>query len=128
AVAAGASTVMVGNLLAGTPESPGVVVSRSGRKVKVYRGMASAGAAASRRGLEGETDEGEFTPVVAEGVEAVVPLRDPVASIVHDLVGGLRSGMSYSNAHSIDEMHERAGFVRITPGGLRESHPHDVDL
>lgn len=127
AIAAGASTVMVGNLLAGTPESPGVVVSRGGRKVKVYRGMASAGAALSRRGLEGETDEGEFTPVVAEGVEAVVPLRDPVADIVFDLAGGLRSGMSYSDAHNIAEMHARARFVRITPGGLRESHPHDVD-
>jgi IMP dehydrogenase len=126
AIAAGAETVMIGNLLAGTPESPGVVVTRGGRRVKVFRGMASAGAAAARRAAEGDEDE-EFTPVVAEGVEAVVPLRDPAAAIIHDLVGGLRSGMSYSNAHTIGEMHRVARFVRITPGGLRESHPHDVD-
>lgn len=128
AVAAGAETVMVGNLLAGTPESPGVVVTRGGRRVKVFRGMASAGAAAARRATDGEgEDPTQFTPVVPEGVEAVVPLRDPVASIVHTLVGGLRSGMSYSDARTIPQMHERARFVRITPGGLRESHPHDVD-
>ena len=126
AIAAGAECVMVGNLLAGTPESPGVVVTRGGRRVKVFRGMASAGAAAARRATDG-TEE-EFTPVVPEGVEAVVPLRDPVSSIIHDLVGGLRSGMSYSNAHTIGEMHRVARFVRITPGGLRESHPHDVDF
>ncbi|MFP5451246.1 MAG: IMP dehydrogenase [Thermoleophilia bacterium] len=129
AIAAGAETVMVGNLLAGTPESPGVVVTRGGRRVKVFRGMASAGAAAARRAAENDLDEEEeeFTPVVAEGVEAVVPLRDPAPAIIHDLVGGLRSGMSYSNAHTIPEMHRVARFVRITPGGLRESHPHDVD-
>jgi IMP dehydrogenase len=126
AIAAGAETVMIGNLLAGTPESPGVVVTRGGRRVKVFRGMASAGAAAARRAAEGDLEE-EFTPVVAEGVEAVVPLRDPAPAIIHDLVGGLRSGMSYSNAHTITEMHRVARFVRITPGGLRESHPHDVD-
>ena len=125
AIGAGASTVMVGNLLAGTPESPGVVVTRNGQRVKVFRGMASATAAEARRASE---DDGgtEFVPTVPEGVEAVVPLRDDVATVVANLVGGLRSGMSYSNAQTISQMHENARFVRITPGGLKESHPHDV--
>jgi IMP dehydrogenase len=125
AIAAGAETVMVGNLLAGTPESPGVVVSRNGTRVKVFRGMASSAAATDRRALEGD-DDTEFNPVVAEGVEAVVPLRDATAVVLHALVGGLRSGMSYSDARTIPEFHRNARFVRITPGGLRESYPHDV--
>jgi IMP dehydrogenase len=127
AIGAGAETVMVGNLLAGTPESPGVVVARNGTRVKVFRGMASAGAAAARRAVDGD-DPTEFTPIVPEGVEAVVPLRDPAATILHGLVGGLRSGMSYSDARTIPEFHGNARFVRITPGGLRESHPHDVSF
>lgn len=126
AIAAGAETVMVGNLLAGTPESPGLVVMRSGGRVKVFRGMASSAAATARRAVEGEDDDTEFTPVVAEGVEAVVPLRDQAASVIHGLVGGLRSGMSYSDSRTIGDFHRNARFVRITPGGLRESHPHDV--
>lgn len=126
AIAAGAESVMVGNLLAGTPESPGVVVNRNGSRVKVFRGMASSAAASARRAAEGEDDETEFTPVVPEGVEAVVPLRDGVAVILHGLVGGLRSGMSYSDARTIPGFHRNARFVRITPGGLRESYPHDV--
>ncbi len=125
AIAAGAETVMVGNLLAGTPESPGVVVSRNGTRVKVFRGMASSAAATARRAAGGD-DDTEFTPVVAEGVEAVVPLRDAAAIVLHGLVGGLRSGMSYSDARTIPEFHRNAQFVRITPGGLRESYPHDV--
>jgi IMP dehydrogenase len=122
AVGAGAETVMIGGLLAGTPESPGVVVTRDGRKVKVFRGMASAPAAEARR--RAEEDDEEFFPVVPEGVETVVPLRDPASHVVRTLVGGLRSGMSYSNAMTITDMHERARFVRITPAGLNESHPH----
>ena len=125
AIAAGAESVMIGNLLAGTPESPGVVVSRNGTRVKVFRGMASSAAADARRAIDAE-DDTEFTPVVAEGVEAVVPLRDTTATVLHGLVGGLRSGMSYSDARTIPEFHRKARFVRITPGGLRESHPHDV--
>ena len=125
AIAAGAESVMVGNLLAGTPESPGDVVRRNGTRVKVFRGMASAPAAAARRAAEGE-DGTEFTPVVPEGVEAVVPLRDATATVLHALVGGLRSGMSYSDARTIPEFQRNARFVRITAGGLRESHPHDV--
>jgi IMP dehydrogenase len=115
----------VGNLLAGTPASPGVVVSRNGVRVKVFRGMASEAAIAARRAAEGE-DGTDFTPVVAEGVEAVVPLKDAAVTVLHELVGGLRSGMSYSNAHTIPELHRNARFVQITPGGLRESYPHDI--
>jgi IMP dehydrogenase len=125
AIGAGAETVMIGNLLAGTPESPGVAVTRNGGRVKVFRGMASTAASDARRAVEGG-DGTEFTPVVAEGVEAVVPLRDGAATILHGLVGGLRSGMSYSDARTIPEFHRNARFVRITPGGLRESYPHDV--
>lgn len=135
AVGAGADTVMVGNLLAGSTESPGTVVSRGGARVKVFRGMASAGAAAARRAIDGDPqdalargDQTEFSPIVPEGVEAVVPLRGSAADVVGELVGGLRSGMSYSNATTIREMQERARFVRITSAGLRESHPHDVTM
>ncbi len=131
AIAAGASTVMLGNLLAGTEESPGATVTRGGSKYKVYRGMASAGAARARRrrerpDLEPEADPAEFEPVVAEGVEAVVPYKGTVAETLYHLVGGLRSGMSYCNAHTIPEMQRNARFVRITAAGLRESLPHDV--
>ena len=135
AIGAGADTVMVGNLLAGADESPGMVVNRGGQRVKVFRGMASAGAAAARRAIDGDVmealareDQTDFSPIVPEGVEAVVPLRGSAGSVVHELVGGLRSGMSYSNATTIAEMQERARFVRITPAGLKESHPHDVTL
>ena len=135
AVGAGADTVMVGNLLAGSTESPGTVVSRNGARVKVFRGMASAGAAAARRAIDGDPqealaagDQTDFSPIVPEGVEAVVPLRGSAADVVGELVGGLRSGMSYSNATTIRAMQERATFVRITAAGLRESHPHDVTM
>ena len=123
AIAGGAESVMLGGMLAGTPESPGVAVTRDGRKVKVFRGMASAPAAEARREAEDNGEE-EFTPVVPEGVETVVPLREPAAQIVATMVGGLRSGMSYSDAHTIREMNARGQFVRITPAGLSESHPH----
>ena len=135
AVGAGADTVMVGNLFAGTQESPGRVVNRGGSRVKVFRGMASAGAAAARRAVDGDVrealsreDQTEFSPIVPEGVEAVVPLRGDASGVVAELVGGLRSGMSYSNAATIAQMQERARFVRITPAGLKESHPHDVSF
>jgi IMP dehydrogenase len=135
AIGAGADTVMVGNLFAGTQESPGMVVNRGGVRVKVFRGMASAGATAARRALESDPrevlaheDQTDFSPIVPEGVEAVVPLRGNAADVVSELIGGLRSGMSYSNAGTIAEMQDRARFVRITPAGLKESHPHDVSF
>jgi IMP dehydrogenase len=124
ALAAGASTAMVGNLLAGTDESPGTTVTRNGGRYKVYRGMASAAAAQRRADTEGVA----LTQAVPEGVEAVVPYRGEAAAIVAELVGGLRSAMSYSDSPTITAFHERARFVRITSAGLIESRPHDVTL
>ncbi|MFN3286359.1 MAG: IMP dehydrogenase [bacterium] len=127
ALAAGASAVMLGNLLAGTEESPGATVIRNGRQYKTYRGMASLWATARRRSLDSPVDEEEVGQIVAEGIEALVPYRGKVADVLHQLVGGLRSGMSYCGARTIPELWENARFVRITPAGLRESLPHDVE-
>jgi len=130
ALAAGAGTVMIGNLLAGTSESPGVVIVRNGRRFKVSRGMASAGATLERRrreksGWEGEAD---LTDVVPEGVEGMVPFKGEVEDVLVQLIGGLRSGMSYLGARTLEELAERAEFVQITGAGLNESRPHDVEL
>ncbi|HEX8918987.1 MAG TPA: IMP dehydrogenase [Chloroflexota bacterium] len=130
ALAAGASTVMVGNMLAGTRESPGVVIVRNGRRFKVSRGMASAGATLERRrrekpGWEGESD---IADVVPEGVEGMVPFKGDVAEVLAQLVGGLRSGMSYLGARTLEELAEKATFVQITNAGLSESRPHDIEL
>jgi len=128
ALAAGASAVMLGNLLAGTEESPGATLIRNGRQYKTYRGMASVWATARRRSLDSPVEEEEIGQIVAEGVEALVPYRGKVADVLRQLVGGLRSGMSYCGARTIPELWEKARFVRITPAGLRESLPHDVEL
>jgi IMP dehydrogenase len=125
ALAAGAASVMIGSLLAGTTESPGARMLRDGKQVKVYRGMASEGAAIDRfRRLTLGIDENTFDARVPEGIETVVPYRGSVTEVVFELVGGLRSSMSYLGAHSLAEFRERATFVRITDAGLRESHPH----
>ena len=129
ALAAGASTVMVGNILAGTRESPGVVVMRNGRRFKASRGMASAEATLQRRmrekpGWEGETD---LTDIVPEGVEGLVPYKGDVSDVLVQLVGGLRSGMSYLGARTLTELQENAEFVQITSAGLIESRPHDIE-
>ncbi len=124
AIAAGASTVMVGSLLAGRDESPGDVVRRRGQLFKVYRGMASRSAAAARLAIEGQGDS--LDQYVAEGEEMEFPLRGSVAEIVEELHGGLRSGMSYVDAASIPEFWEKARFVRQTEAGERESHPGSV--
>jgi IMP dehydrogenase len=121
AIGAGASSVMVGSLLAGREESPGDVVRRRGQLFKVYRGMASRSAAAARFALEGQGEA--LDQYVAEGEEMEFPLRGPVAEVVEELVGGLRSGMSYVDAVSVPEFWERASFVRQTDAGERESHP-----
>jgi IMP dehydrogenase len=121
AIAAGASTVMVGSLLAGRLESPGDVVRRRGQLFKVYRGMASRSAAAARFAAEGRGDS--LDQYVAEGEEMEFPLRGPAAEVVEDLVGGLRSGMSYVDATTVEEFWEKAVFVRQTEAGERESHP-----
>lgn len=130
ALAAGASTVMIGNLLAGTRESPGYIVLRNGQRYKICRGMASLSAAIGRREREQPemvSDDG-FNEVVPEGVEAVVPYRGEVTEIVYQLVGGVRSGMSYCGVRTIPELHEHAVFIPITGAGMRESLPHDVQV
>lgn len=129
ALAAGASTVMVGNILAGTRESPGVVVMRNGRRYKASRGMASAEATLQRRrrekpGWEGESD---LTDIVPEGVEGLVPYKGDVSDVLVQLVGGLRSGMSYLGARTLSELQQNAEFVQITAAGLVESRPHDIE-
>ena len=134
ALAAGADTVMIGSMFAGCDEAPGSPVIRDGQKVKVVRGMASLGAAMGRKAAEDSdagVDESAESPedwdkVVPEGVEAVVPYRGYVKEILYQLVGGLRSGMSYGGAHTIAELHEKAEFIQITSAGVRESNSHDV--
>jgi IMP dehydrogenase len=120
---------MLGSLLAGTDESPGVVVLRNNRRTKVSRGMASLGATMERPDRQPEDDEDPaWTRVVAEGVEAAVPYRGAVDDLLAQLVGGLRSGLSYGGARTIRELQETAEFVQITPAGVQESGPHDVDV
>ncbi len=130
ALAAGASTVMVGSLLAGTDESPGLMMTRKGHRYKVSRGMASLQASVVRKQREGNgwiTQE-DVDDYVSEGVEAAVPYRGRVKEVLTQLVGGVQSGMSYSGAHSIEELQQKAVFVRMTPAGLKESLPHDVEV
>ncbi|NOZ51356.1 MAG: IMP dehydrogenase [Chloroflexi bacterium] len=132
ALAAGASTVMIGSLFAGCEESPGAHVIRHGQKFKVVRGMASLGAAMGRKQAEGGENESaesqeDWDKVVPEGVEAVVPYRGHVREILYQMVGGLRSGMSYGGARTIAELRTNAEFIEITAAGVRESHSHDVN-
>lgn len=130
AIAVGASTVMIGSLLAGTDESPGASVVRKGRRYKIVRGMASLTANIDRQEVElgREVNPEDWERVVAEGVEAMVPMRGPAKDIVYQLVGGLRSGLSYAGATSISELWEKAEFIRITSAGKAESQAHDVDV
>lgn len=129
AIAAGASTVMVGSLLAGTDESPGLIMTRRGHRYKASRGMASLTANIDRNKREGnDLTREEIEEYVAEGVEAAVPYRGKVREVLTQLVGGLQSGMSYSGAHTIEEFQQKAIFVRMTGAGLRESGPHDVEV
>ncbi len=131
ALAAGASAVMIGSLLAGTTESPGRVVIRNGRRYKIVRGMASLTANIDRQKVADEVRETgqeiDWEKVVPEGVEAVVPFRGSVAEVLEQLVGGLRSGLSYGGAFTIEELWDNAEFIQITPAGMHESQPHDVE-
>jgi len=129
AIAAGAATVMVGSLLAGTEESPGAPVVRDGQRYKIIRGMASLSANIERQAIDKGVvvEPADWEQIVPEGVEAVVPYRGEATDILHQLVGGLRSGMSYAGATTIRELQERAEFIRITPAGMRESSSHDVE-
>lgn len=129
AIAAGAECVMVGSLFAGTDESPGEVFLYQGRSYKSYRGMGSVGAMA--RGSADRYFQQEVKDtlkLVPEGVEGQVPFRGPMASVLHQLVGGLRAAMGYTGSASIPEFHKRAKFIRISPSALRESHAHDVTI
>ncbi len=126
ALAGGADLVMLGSLLAGTIESPGNMVRWQGRTFKEYRGMGSL--KAMRKGASDRYGQNASGKLVAEGVEARVPFKGPLADTVFQLMGGLRSGMGYVGAHTLDELRDKARFVRITSGGLKESHPHDVTI
>jgi IMP dehydrogenase len=126
ALAAGASTVMIGSLFAGTDEAPGEVVLFQGRSYKVYRGMGSLGAMAqgsSDRYFQADVQESKLVP---EGIEGRVPYRGGMSASLHQLYGGLRSGMGYCGAADLTELRTRARFVKITSAGLQESHVHDV--
>jgi IMP dehydrogenase len=126
ALAAGASTVMIGSLFAGTEESPGETVLYQGRTYKEYRGMGSIGAMSERvrdRYMQQDVTDGKIVP---EGVEGRVPYRGTLASNVDQLIGGLQAGMGYIGAHSLGELRRRAKFIRVSEAGQRESHVHDV--
>jgi len=127
-LAGGASTVMLGSLLAGTDESPGLMTIRNGEKFKISRGMASFGAAMGRKNREKQKLSKDLEDVVPEGVEAMVRYKGHVSEVIMQLVGGLRSGISYCGSNSIFMMWEKAEFVRITNAGMRESKPHDVTI
>lgn len=126
ALAAGADLVMLGSILAGTRESPGKTVHYQGRRFKTYRGMGSLGA--MKKGASDRYSQNSSGKLVAEGVEGRVAYKGPLADVLFQLMGGLRSGMGYVGANSLAELREFAEFVRITPGGLRESHAHDVTI
>lgn len=125
ALAAGAASVMIGSLFAGTRESPGRVVQKQGRRYKVTRGMASMEATVSRPDIDSEQD---WNQIVAEGVEAMVPYRGSVVEVLHQLTGGLRSGMSYAGGFTLHELQENAEFMPVTAASRKESGPHDVEL
>ena len=126
AIASGASAIMIGSLFAGTAESPGETEIFQGRSFKVYRGMGSLGA--MKEGSKDRYFQENENKLVPEGIEGRVPYKGPLADTVHQLLGGLRSGMGYCGTSSLDELKNDTQFVRITGSGLRESHPHDVQI
>lgn len=135
AIVAGASTVMLGSLLAGCEEAPGEVVFVNGKQFKSYRGMGSLGAMQSRGQARSYSKDRYFQDdvlsddkLVPEGIEGMVAYRGPLAAVAHQLIGGLRAAMGYAGTASVAELIERGRFVQITAAGLRESHPHDVQM
>jgi IMP dehydrogenase len=129
ALAAGADIAMVGSLLAGTDETPGEVFLWQGRSYKAYRGMGSVGAMA--RGSADryfQQDIKDALKLVPEGIEGRVPYKGPVASVLHQLIGGLRASMGYTGSRTLADFQTRAEFIRITAAGFRESHVHDVTI
>jgi IMP dehydrogenase len=134
ALAAGASTAMLGSLLAGTAEAPGETIFVNGKQFKSYRGMGSLGAMAGRAGAKSYSKDRYFADdalsedkLVPEGIEGRVPYRGPLSSVIHQLTGGLRAAMGYTGSPTIEVL-QQAQFVRITAAGLKESHPHDVAM
>ncbi|MEN8861447.1 IMP dehydrogenase, partial [Qipengyuania flava] len=128
ALAAGASTVMVGSMLAGTEEAPGETFIYQGRSYKAYRGMGSVGAMArgsADRYFQADVSQQKLVP---EGIEGQVPYKGPAAAVVHQLVGGIKAAMGYTGSATIEDLRKRAQFVRITNAGLTESHVHDVAI
>lgn len=135
ALVAGADTVMLGSLLAGCDESPGDLVFVNGKQFKLYRGMGSIGAMASRgkkasysKDRYFQADVASDDKIVPEGIEGQVPYRGPLGAVAHQLIGGLHQSMFYVGAHTIPQLQELGKFVRITPAGLKESHPHDIQM
>ncbi|MDQ0613691.1 IMP dehydrogenase [Microbacterium sp. W4I4] len=135
ALVAGADAVMLGSLLAGTDESPGEIVFQSGKQFKLYRGMGSLGAMQTRGKQTSYSKDRYFQAdvpsddkLIPEGIEGQVPYRGPVSAVAYQLVGGLRQSMFYVGARTIEELKSRGKFVRITSAGLKESHPHDVQI
>ena len=135
ALVAGANAVMLGSLLAGTDEAPGEITFVGGKQFKTYRGMGSLGAMQSRGEAKSYSKDRYFQDdvlredkLVPEGIEGRVPYRGTVASVVHQLIGGLRASMGYVGGETVAELQERGKFVRITAAGLKESHPHDIQM
>ena len=130
ALAAGASSIMVGSILGGTDECPGSTITKNGKRFKIYRGMASLGASIGRKSKETGTFDltEDLNDYVAEGVEAMVPYKGSVNDLIIQITGGIRSGLSYCGTHNIKQMHENAEFIKMSRAGFAESQPHDVDL
>ncbi|MEM8616892.1 MAG: IMP dehydrogenase, partial [Pseudomonadota bacterium] len=128
ALAAGASTAMMGSMFAGTEEAPGEVFLYQGRSYKAYRGMGSLGAMARGSADRYFQKDAASDKLVPEGIEGQVPFKGPISPIVHQMVGGLRAAMGYVGAATIQELHDKATFVQITGAGLQESHVHDVQM
>ena len=135
ALVAGADTVMLGSLLAGTSESPGELIFQNGKQFKQYRGMGSLGAMQTRGKKTSYSKDRYFQAdvpsddkLIPEGIEGQVPYRGPLSAVAYQLIGGLRQSMFYVGARTVDELKSKGKFVRITPAGLKESHPHDVQI
>ncbi|MDH3825549.1 MAG: IMP dehydrogenase [Nitrosopumilus sp.] len=130
ALASGASSVMIGSMLGGTDESPGTVLTKNGKRFKVYRGMASLGASLGRKSKDSGSVsfDDDLNDYVAEGVEAMVPYKGTVTDILKQLTGGVRSGLSYCGAHTITQMQDNAEFIKMSRAGFAESQPHDVSV
>ncbi len=130
ALAAGAHTIMLGGLFAGTDEAPGEVELFQGRSYKSYRGMGSLGAMSQQQGSSDRyfQESDNIEKLVPEGIEGRVPYKGSVLAIIHQLLGGIKSSMGYTGSHNIEKMHDKAQFVRVTSAGMRESHVHDVTI